>query len=179
MSDKIFGFLKKLKEPKYLIGIGIMGIVLIMFSNVFQGQTKKENTVYDENFDYDKYLKTVKSNVEDIVYGITGDNKSTVVITLENSIKYSYADDKVNDTNSSLGEKTNQSSTKTESSHITVQTSSGDERALIVTTNMPEIRGVAIICELGDDEVICEKITSAVIAALNITSKHVYVSGKN
>ena len=46
-----------------------------------------------------------------------------------------------------------------------------------MTAEMPEVRGVAIVCEGGDDEQINEKIKNAVTAALNITSKRVYIAG--
>ena len=42
---------------------------------------------------------------------------------------------------------------------------------------MPEVRGVAVVCRGGDDELINEKIKNAVTAALNITSKRVYIAG--
>ena len=53
----------------------------------------------------------------------------------------------------------------------------GGEQALIVTEIMPQIRGVAIICKGGNIEQTAEKIKNAVTAALNITSKRVYISG--
>ena len=53
----------------------------------------------------------------------------------------------------------------------------GGEQALLVTTEMPEVRGVAIVCEGGDSEAINEKIENAVTAALDITSKRVYIAG--
>ena len=60
---------------------------------------------------------------------------------------------------------------------VTVKTADGGEQALLVTTEMPQVRGVAVVCEGGDDEIINEKITNAVTAALNITSKRVYIAG--
>ena len=48
---------------------------------------------------------------------------------------------------------------------------------MLITTEMPEVRGVAIVCEGGDDEETNQKIQSAVTAALNITSKRVYITG--
>ncbi len=53
----------------------------------------------------------------------------------------------------------------------------GGEQALLVTAEMPEVRGVAVVCRGGDDELINEKIKNAVTAALNITSKRVYIAG--
>jgi len=176
--NKVIDALKLLKKPKYLLILGIAGIILIAVSSLFQIDNKKNTSSVSDNFDSEEYLETVEKSVSNIVYGITGDKKATVVVTLENGVRYSYADDTVNDTNSTKGENSNQSSTKTQSSHITVKTASGEEKALIVTTKMPEIRGVAIICDYGDEEAVNEKITNAVTAALNITSKRVFVSGK-
>ena len=44
-------------------------------------------------------------------------------------------------------------------------------------TDMPEVRGVAIVGEGRDSEAINEKIENAVTAALDITSKRVYIAG--
>ena len=49
---------------------------------------------------------------------------------------------------------------------------------MLITEKMPEIRGVAIVCEGGDSEFIKEKITNSVTAALDITSKRVYICGR-
>ena len=48
---------------------------------------------------------------------------------------------------------------------------------LVVTEIMPQIRGVAIVCELGDSPAIAERIQNAVTAALDITSQRVYIAG--
>ena len=64
-----------------------------------------------------------------------------------------------------------------EDGRVLVTPADGGEQALLVTTEMPQVRGVAVVCEGGDDEIINEKITNAVTAALNITSKRVYIAG--
>ena len=68
-------------------------------------------------------------------------------------------------------------SSENKQSYITVKTADGGEQALLVTAEMPEVRGVAVVCRGGDDELINEKIKNAVTAALNITSKRVYIAG--
>ena len=75
------------------------------------------------------------------------------------------------------GEKSDQSSQSKKQSYITVKTADGGEQALIVTEFMPDVRGVAVICSDGNSEATAEKIKNAVTAALNITSKRVYISG--
>ncbi len=176
MNEKIKLLSKKI-TPKTLGILGVIGMVIVLLSSFIP--TSKNKTGDSDEFDSEAYRKGLEKSVVDIVYGITGDKKSTVVITLESGVRYSYADDTKKDTNTTDNEKTTQNSKKEESSHITVKTADGDEKALIVTENMPEIRGVAVICEYGDDEVISEKIRGAVEAALDITSKRIYIAGKN
>ena len=100
-----------------------------------------------------------------------------MVVTLESGIRYSYASADETDTTSATGSTTDQSSESKKQSYITVKTADGGEQALIVTEIMPEVRGVAIICEGGNNEITAEKIKNAVTAALNITSKRVYIAG--
>ena len=178
MNDKVKVFLAKYKKPKFLIGIGLIGIILIGLSSVFSGE-KKETKLNKDSFDIEEYRVSLEKSIISVVNDITGDKKATVLVTLENGVRYSYADDVKTDTDLTDGEKTKQSRKSSESFHITVKDSSGDEKALIVTENMPQVRGVAIICENGDDEYVREKIESAVIAALDITSKRVYITGRN
>ena len=54
---------------------------------------------------------------------------------------------------------------------------SAEEYKAELESGVREIRGVAVVCRGGDDELINEKIKNAVTAALNITSKRVYIAG--
>ena len=60
-----------------------------------------------------------------------------------------------------------------------VKSADGSEGPLLVSELMPQVRGVAVICEGGYDETVSEEINNAVTAALNITSTRVYISGGN
>lgn len=175
MNEKI----KKITQnPKLLVIIGLCGIVLIFISSLFGGESKNEKIdTKEQTYTADEYMVTLEKNIKNIVTGITGDKKPTVVVTLESGIRYSYASADETDTTSATGSTTDQSSESKKQSYITVKTADGGEQALIVTEIMPEVRGVAIICEGGNNEIIAEKIKNAVTAALNITSKRVYISG--
>ena len=116
--------------------------------------------------------------IEKIVKDITGSGKVEVVVTLESSIRYSYAES-VEETKAEKNDKESQSlDNELKEGYITVKTADGGEEALLVTARMPEIRGIAIVCEGGDNEIINQKIQNAVMAALNITSKRVYICGR-
>lgn len=176
MNEKI----KKITQnPKLLIILGIGGILLIFISSLFSGETKTDSKTTASNTTYtaEQYSEMLEKDIKNIVTGITGDKNPTVVITLESGIRYSYASADETDTSSSTGSTNDQSSESKKQSYITVKTADGGEQALIVTEIMPEVRGVAIICTGGNSEATAEKIKNAVTAALNITSKRVYISG--
>lgn len=175
MNEKIKALTK---NPKLLIVLGVCGIVLIFLSSLFSsGGEKKETATSKENYTAEQYCIDLENDIKDIVTSITGDKKPTVVITLESDIRYSYVSADQTDTSSSNGDTNNQSSQSKKQSYITVKTSDGGEQALIITKIMPEVKGVAIICSGGNNEATSEKIKNAVTAALNITSKRVYISG--
>jgi len=176
MNEKIKQIIQ---TPKVLIIVGVCGILLIFISSLFSSDdndnTKNAKTI--DTYDTQQYCKLLENDVKSIVTGITGDRKPTVVITLESGIRYSYVSAEETDTSSSTGNTNDQLSESKKQSYITVKTTDGGEQPLIVTEIMPQIRGVAIICSGGNSEAVAEKIKNAVTAALNITSKRVYISG--
>ena len=178
MNDVIIKLTEKIKSPKVLVAAGLAGILLIFLSSFLGGEDNgKKQTPSAESITAEEYRGELEQSVAEIVKSITGSDNVKVVITLESGIKYSYAD--IREGVSANKTESNFESTSSESkqTYITVKTADGGEQALLVTTEMPEVRGVAIVCEGGDDGETNEKIQNAVTAALNITSKRVYVAG--
>lgn len=165
-----------INKPRLIMIIGLAGIALIFLSSLFPSGSKSK-TAIGETVTAEEYRKIVYNSVKEIVTGITGDKNPTVVITLESGVKHSYADLKESDTSASSDKESEQNRKATKQSYITVKSADGGEVPLIVTEIMPEIRGVAIVCGLGDSPAVAEKIQNAVTAALDITSQRVYVSG--
>ena len=178
MNDVINKLTEKIKSPKVLVAAGLAGILLIFLSSFLGGgDNGKKQAPSAESITAEEYRGELEQSVTEIVKSITGRDNVKVVITLESGIKYSYAD--IREGVSADKTESNSKSTSSESkqTYITVKTADGGEQALLITTEMPEVRGVAIVCEGGDDGETNEKIQNAVTAALNITSKRVYVAG--
>ncbi len=179
MNEKLQKAISKFKNPKMLIICGLTGIALIALSSFFslsEGDGREANTAAEE-LSVKEYEADLEERIKRIVSGITGNDDATVMITLESSVKYVYADDTKDTSSTVSGDKSTTQSSANSKSYITVKSSEGGEKALIVTQNMPQVRGVAIICAGGDDSQLSEKISNAVCAALNITSKRVYIAG--
>ena len=179
MNEIVSKFLKPFKKPKTVLIIGLVGIGLIVLSSLFSsGESKKENMKTGE-LTAEEYKTILEEDIKETVTDITGSKNVSVVITLESGIKYSYADIREETLTEKKENEKESTDNETKSGYITVKTAEGGEQALLVTTQMPKVRGVAIVCDGGDNERIAEKIQNAVMSALNISSKKVYICGRN
>lgn len=177
MNKLIKKYAERLKKPQILIFIGLAGILLIFLSS-FWGTDQENESKKTAEFSAEDYKAELEADITDMVKDITGSRDISVVITLESGIRYTYADTKEEISSDKTQESAVSSDFEIKEGYITVKTADGGEQALLVTTMMPEIRGVAIVCEGGDIESINEKIKNAVTSALNITSKRVYICGR-
>ena len=179
MNEIVSKYLKPFKKPKTVLIIGLVGIGLIVLSSLFSsGESKKENMKTGE-MTAEEYKTILEEDIKETVTDITGSKNVSVVITLESGIKYSYADIREETLTEKKENEKESTDNETKSGYITVKTAEGGEQALLVTTQMPKGRGVAIVCDGGDNERIAEKIQNAVMSALNISSKKVYICGRN
>ena len=172
-------FLNALKKPKMLVILGLAGILLIFLSSLGGERETDEQLLSSGEISIEQYRETLEDDIADMVTDITGSRRVTVVVTLESGIRYSYADTREESSSDKTEKEAQSTDTELKEGYITVKSASGGEEALLLTTEMPEIRGVAVVCEGGDNELINQKIMNTVTAALNITSKRVYICGRN
>lgn len=178
MNEIISKYISKLRSPKILVIAGVLGIILIAFSSFLGGSEENDAETVKTEITPQEYCSMLEDDICKIVTDITGSKKVTAVVTLESGMRYSYADTKEEISSDKTEKETKSSDSELKEGYITVKTADGGEQALLITTEMPEIRGVAIVCEGGDSEIINEKILNTVTAALNITSKRVYICGR-
>lgn len=177
MSEIIGKYTAVFKKPKLILVLGLVGILLIFFSSFFTKSEKK--TEPKTEITAEEYKMALEEDIKKIVRQITGSKNVSVVITLESGIRYDYADTK-EEVITEKEEKENKSSdSELKEGYIIVKSADGGEEALLITAQMPKVRGVAIVCDGGDSEIIINKIQNAVTAALDITSKRVYICGRN
>lgn len=177
MNEKIKNITDKFKNPKILLIVGIVGIAFIALSSLIPSKKEESKVIQNSSsITAEEYKNNLEAEIKEIVLSLTGYD-SAVMVTLESGIKYDFADDTKDTVSTVSGQNSTTDSRSNTKSYITVRDSNGGEKALIITERMPEIRGVAIICKGGEQELIAEKIEGAVCAALNITSKRVYIAG--
>ncbi len=185
MSDNIFAKMKEAfsgkKKGKALFIIGLSGILLIYLSTFLEGgkQTQKASTE-PASMTSTQYCAELEEKVKRLVEGITGNDNVQVAVTLDTGVQYLYTDEnKKSGTDSNetaSGVLKSESTESTEQTYVTVKSADGGEEALLRTEYMPTVRGVAVVCDGLTNEA-ANEITNAIMAALDITSKRVYVVG--
>lgn len=171
-SDKLSGlfnnesfskFIEKLKKDKktmFIIFVGFVGMILILFSPNSEKADVDNNNSDHVNFNSD----IIQSDVELMIESIKGAGKTKVYITYESDSEYVYA--------MNVDEKSNGSDLHYKSEYIITD----DETGLILKVIYPKVRGVAIICEGGDDPFVKEKIYSVISALFDISINKISVT---
>ena len=171
MKEKLIKLLGNKKASKIILLVGIIGIVLIFFSGVV-GSSEEETVPTYTEFNENEYLMKLEENIKQIVYGICGDSSCVVTVTLDTGLVYEYA----NETKQKGAEEQNKSSNESEKTYIIVRDKNGAETPLLITSYMPRVRGVSVICNASETD--AEKIKNAVSAALDITLRKIYIGRK-
>lgn len=175
MNKRLTEILKDKKTGKLLLLAGLIGIVLIYISTAFpQEKTESvDSSQIQTSFSANEYRAYLEEEIKEIVAAISGDTEAVVTVTLDTEITYVYADEK-KENNQSANDNV---IANTEQTYITVTDSDGGEKPLVVTAYMPKVRGVAIVCSAKNAQTI-DNIEGAVMAALDITSRKVFISDK-
>ncbi len=170
MKEKLLDFFKEKLSGKVLVILGLLGMVLIYVSTLIP-DVKKEATLpeTENSLPEIEYKHSLEEDIGQIVKAVCGDSSAVVTVTLDSGITYEYAD-QIKQNNA---EDDNKTSKESEQTYIIVKDSSGAETPLLITSHMPEIRGVAVICNATEEET--EKIKSAVTAAVGISSRKIYI----
>ncbi len=152
-------------------------MVLIALSSFLPQKSQENSETTGNEITAAQYEERIEKELTKIVKEISKDKNPKIFVTLETGIRREYAGEKQDAVSQRSDGQTNEQSKEEQIKTITVKTSDGSEKAITVIEYMPQIRGVAIVCDGADNEAVREKIVGAVTAALNITSKRVSVTG--
>lgn len=155
------------KKVKIICAVGLVGIILIAMSSLFQTDKSKSNVEDDTAVDYSSYSKETEQKLTDIVSSISGVGECKVMITFETGSENVYATDSET--------KSDDNSADDKSEYVLYNSSNG-EKALLIKEKYPAVGGVSIVCDGGDDETVREAIINTVTSLFNISTNRVSVS---
>lgn len=172
-DQRIPPWLSKFLKSKYaLVSLGLAGILLIFFSELpgFSVSQKEEAAAAADTGE--AYVQQMEEKLTQLLQDVQGAGQVHVMVTLEASGQSVYAQDEEQDT--SYGQDgQRQSNIRTE--HVILD--SGTQRTpLLEQEYEPEIRGVAVVCEGGDDILVVGRITELVSVVLGIPTNRICVT---
>lgn len=159
---------------KIVLFAGVAGIALIFLSNFQFGNHKEttEEVKVDETSMVEEYRLRLSEEMGNMLAGIEGVGKTKIMITLDQTTQTVYATEEDNQS------KTEGSNTQTSlnKNYVIIREENGGENGLTITTILPKVKGVLVVCEGGGKEEVRESVINAVSAALGISSSRICVS---
>ena len=148
-----------------------------MLSNFISGKDEKINldTSSQAEQGFEQYEYQLEQRLEQIVGSISGVGNLQVMVTLESGSQYNYVTEKKSSTDKSSAQNGQSENKNTETQTVILSDSQG-ERALVKSETAPQVKGVIIVCEGGDDPTVKQRVIGAVTTALDISSKKVCVT---
>lgn len=144
----------KLSSKPFIIISCMLGICLVLISGLFSAKDENKNDAADY------YSVILENRVEELLLQMSDIETVSVFITLENSGETVYA--KNNDANSS---------------EYVIYSDKNGQTGLKLEEINPQVRGVAVVCNGGDNVNVQNKIISILSSALGIPTNRITVSG--
>lgn len=168
------------KKKIILILCLVTGLSMMLISGFVSSSSKKPKNK-DINFNVSGYEHKLEERLLDLVEEIDGVGKAKIMVTLESSIEYIYAQERREKTDkiSDFKDKTPlklQERNDEEKKLMLVDGPSGRRQALIKTEIQPKIKGVVVVCQGGNEPLVNQQITNVLTTVLNISSSRVFVT---
>lgn len=163
---------------KMIIIIGFTGIGLIFISTLVNHKSPQSpsTAVTSEMQDCaDEYRQQLEQSLADIISKVDGAGKTQVFLTMESSAEVVYAADEKQSNEHKSDNGTSENETVTETNYITIKLSDGTQQAVKLKELEPQVRGVIVVCEGGNDSIVQENIMRAVKTVFNISSTKVCI----
>lgn len=170
--EKILNLFKSDRKTFVVACIGVIVILIIMASELIPHNNKNDE-ISTECLTTD-YCSSLENKVEEIISLIDGAGKTRVMITLSETTEYIYAKNESNQNKSS----DNTINTDNEKDYVIIE-QNNEDAGLLIKTIEPKIRGVAIVCEGGDNTTVQQDIYSTVSAVLNVSTARISISKLN
>lgn len=174
---------KNLKKDQILIGI-LAGILLLVIA--FPHETEKENTIEVQQetpcviTEQENQTAWMELKLQNILEQVEGVGKTKVMITVKSSGKKTVEKD------SSLSEDTDQSgenggttSVRTEKTTVYQRDSDGNEIPFVVEETAPEIEGVLVAAQGGNNLAVAENIADAAKVLFGVEAHKIKVMKLN
>lgn len=151
------------RKQKILLAAGAAGILLLMIPSWISNSESRIDVPASGN-DSAKgtdWAREQETSLENIIGQIEGAGNTQVMITLETESETVYAMDRRTDSDS------------VQEDHVLL---SGSSKGLVETIWMPQIQGVAVVCQGADSIAVQGKITEMVSVLMGVPSNRISIA---
>jgi len=169
------------KRPVLIAALGVIGIIFIFLSQFTKTEENVQiNNTYTAQADTkaEEYIYGMESRLNSLITSIEGVGRAQVMVTLENTGEYIYAQEEKRSADKITEENENgiaAKSTTKESAENKYILLNGQKEALVKAQLEPQIKGVVVICEGADSAFVRQRIVNVVTTVLNISTARVCV----
>ena len=163
--------IKNNKHIALIVIAGFLVILLIFISELDFNTNYTDKTEIKAEMSTEEYCTYLEDKVTKIIECIDGAGKTKVMITLSETTEYIYAtNDKNNRKNTDSSDDSN-----IQNDYVIIEKDNNDT-GLLIKTIEPKVRGIAIVCEGGNNSTVQNQIYSAISAVLNISTSRISIS---
>ena len=175
------GLLKKWKLGKWqalVLAGGLAGLLLLCITSLpgFRSAEGNKNPASESiRVDLTEYERQLEERLCAILGSIAGAGETRVMLTLECGSEPICATQGDTDQKSSYSEGGSEEAFRASKEYVVIGTGSGAQ-GLVLKMLEPQVRGVAVTCQGGDDLMVRQAIVEAVTAVLGVGSNKVSVA---
>lgn len=176
--NELIKSLKKIKQNKKslsLLCMGVVALALLIMGELPAFFEEEAVSVTDTSQYSARYIEATQKELQKMLEKIDGAGQVRVMLTLESCYENIYA--KAYDNEKKISESSTDESIAEE--YVIVKNGSSNEECLIVKVYEPVVKGVAVVCEGGDDMQVKKAITETVCALFDVSSAKVSVTKMN
>jgi len=169
MEKKTFkDVLSFVKSQKTIILLVIIFVIGIFFVFSVESEEVYEPVMENTEFDFEKYTTELENKLYNLISKMDDVKNVSVMVTLESKIRnvYAYDSDEVYDSDGS----------KIKTNHIFFSDKSGVKFPVVVTEELPKIKGVAVVCEGAENSIVKIRIIEMISSVLGVPTNRICVT---
>lgn len=177
LTERVRAALHGDRGRKWIVALGVAGIALIFLSSVLPKRSGSRAAAVSSAPSETDYAAALEQRLTDLIGRIDGVGECRVLVTLENGVKYQYAQEEKNQYSAQQDGDSGRTAQEnnTQRSYVVIDSGSG-KQPLVITERTPEVKGVVVVCAGADNVQVRQRVTEVVTTALALTSIQVCVA---
>ena len=176
----------KKEKIAILFLLGVFFLLVATPISMFSGEEKEENSVVrqentekiQESGENDAYIEQLENKLEQTIGGMEGAGKVLVMITLKDNgekiLDKNQPYESSSEKSKEEGKETEQSTIKSDQETVLIE-EEGNTQPIVIQELYPDIEGVVVVCEGGDNSELALRIKEAVQALFSIDAHKIVV----